>query len=82
MDADGLLDPVLEGVDAGVDAGDVPPAAADAEADHANLIPVVVLLAHQGAAAVTLPAEGASGTRVTLAEGLGEKYLGVHEKDR
>ena len=55
---DGLLDPVLVGGDPGVDAGHVGPAAADAEGDDADLVPLVVLLADQGAAAVTLEREG------------------------
>ena len=54
---DGLLDPVLVGGDLGVDAGDVPAAAADAEAHDSHLVPLAVLLADEGTAAVALKQE-------------------------
>lgn len=57
VEADGAGDPLVESVDAGVHAGDVSPAAADAEADHSDLVPMLVLLAHQRPPAVTLERE-------------------------
>lgn len=49
-----LLDPLLVLGHAGVHAGDVAPAATDAEADDAHLVPLAVLLAHQRTAPVAL----------------------------
>ena len=54
LSEDGLFDPCLVGRDAGVDARDVPAAAADAEAHDAHLVPLAVLLADEWAASVTL----------------------------
>ena len=50
----GPLDPLLVGLDLGVDPGDVGPAAADAEADDADLVPLALLFADQGSTAVAL----------------------------
>ena len=49
-----LFDPRLVGGDFGVDARDVAPPAADPEAHNADLVPLAVLLADEGAAPITL----------------------------
>ena len=54
MDAYSSLDPLLEGLDASVHPRHVSPATPDAEAHHADLVPVAILLTHQGPSAVTL----------------------------
>ena len=54
IDTDDLVDPPDEGGDLDVDAGHVLPAAAEAPADEAGELEVALVLADEGAAAVTL----------------------------
>ena len=42
----GPLDPLLVGLDLGVDPGDVWPATADAEADYPDLVPLALFFAN------------------------------------
>lgn len=52
--ADGFVYPAIEGRQSGVDAGQVGPAATDAETDDAHLEPLAIFFAHQRPASVSL----------------------------